>query len=84
MYSATNVIFSTTEDYKHYYIGNEVRHANSVGFPENSENMKMVICINDIIATIRIYATTVKLPIIQVYEPIIDHSDNEIIELYTI
>ena len=50
----------TTEGHKRYYIRNDNKHINGVGFLINSEVTRMVMCftpINDRIAIIRLHAT---------------------------
>ena len=50
----------TTEGHKLYYIGNDNKHINGVGFLINSEVTRMVMCftpINDRIAIIRLHST---------------------------
>ena len=75
----------TTEGHKLYYIGNDNKHINGVGFLINSEVTRMVMCftpINDRIAIIRLHATPFNISIIQVYAPTTDHTDEEIETFY--
>ena len=70
----------TTEGHKLYYIGNDNKHINGVGFLINSEVTRMIMCftpINDIIAIIRLHATPFNISIIQVYAPTTYHTDEE-------
>ena len=75
----------TTEGQQLYYIGNDNKHINGVGFLINSEVTPMVMCftpINDRIAIIRLHATPFNISIIQVYAPTTDHTDEEIETFY--
>ena len=70
----------TIEGHKLYYIGNDKKHINGVGFVIHSEITRMVMCFNPInerLATIRLHATPFNISIIQVYAPTTDHTDEE-------
>ena len=70
----------TIEGHKLYYIGNDKKHINGVGFVIHSEITRMVMCfnlINERLATIRLHATPFNISIIQVYAPTTDHTDEE-------
>ena len=71
----------TKEGHKLYYIGNDKKHVNGVGFVIHSEITRMVMCFNPInerLATIILQETPFNISIIQVYAPTTDHSDEEI------
>ena len=70
----------TRKGHKLYYIGNDKKHINVVGFVIHSEITRMVMCFNPInerLATIRLQATPFNISIIQVYAPTTDHTDDE-------
>ena len=75
----------TLEGHKLYYVGNESKHINGVGFIVNKQITSTVMCFNaisDRIAIIRLQATPFNISIIQVYAPTTDHSDEEIEVFY--
>ena len=68
-----------------YYVGNESKHINGVGFTVNKEITHTVMCLNAIsyrIVTIRLQTTPINISIIQVYAQTTDHSDEEIEVFY--
>ena len=75
----------TLEGHKLYYVGNESKHINGVGFIVNKQITNTVMCFNaisDRIAIIRLQATPFSISIIQVYAPTTDHYDEEIEVFY--
>ena len=75
----------TLEGHKLYYVGNESKHINGVGFIVNKQITSTVMCFNaisDRIAIIRLQATPFNISIIQVYAPTTEHSDEEIEVFY--